>query len=36
VEEGKEEDKKVQKEKDLENMVLNSKLLSGGIESRFI
>jgi hypothetical protein len=36
VEEGKEEDKKVQKEKDIENMLLNSKLLSGGIDSRFI
>lgn len=36
MEEGKEEDKKVQKEKDIENMLLNSKLLSGGIDSRFI
>jgi hypothetical protein len=26
----------VQKEKEIENMVLNSKLLSGGIDSRFI
>ena len=36
MEEGKEEDKKVQKERDIENMLLNSKLLSGGIDSRFI